>query len=535
MLGCVEAFCSVRKSRPKADLHLEERTAGFLGELRPGSEHDVAQQRQYGMPFDLLSGDADPGFLHTHLEPRRRKKKNVVPGASKAARSIAGEGDEPAPRSEATRDEPPRRGVTRDRREAAIAWIQQQQQQPASPKPLQQPQPPQPPQPPPQPPLQPPPQPPPQPQPAQQSTPAPAAAGNSTHDSSSCSFSSSPTVSRPPGRLWRTASLASISFINKNAPEETGDEAVDEAARRRQACIMSLGTFQARQLELEAKQRDMKKRLAEVDMTYSAFFDRRLRGNGWMGGGALDRETLQADVRRVNQVLKKANRFIIKPHGTFMLCLDLATTASLLFTAIVTPYEIAFLSEFTIPLLIATNYLIFAVFAVGIIVTFMLPYREPLYMGGGIVTDHRRIARRYLVRPTPELFDTRAYTRTPRAPLGPRRTCAKGASALMRANIMRGGSACGWRTFSSVSLPLRSSLDAARQCSTYSCSCTHAPPRPFFRPFFRVHSARGSSSTSSPRCPLTTLWRSARPTSRVMPRRMHNSCSPPGSSVSFAS
>ena len=93
----------------------------------------------------------------------------------------------------------------------------------------------------------------------------------------------------------------------------------------------------------------------------------------------MDRQTLQRDVARVNETLRKSNRFIIKPHGQFMLTLDIATTFSLLFTAIVTPYEIAFLSEFAIPLLIVINYIIFGVFAIGIVVTFCLPYREPLY------------------------------------------------------------------------------------------------------------------------------------------------------------
>ena len=58
--------------------------------------------------------------------------------------------------------------------------------------------------------------------------------------------------------------------------------------------------------------------------------------------------------------------------------------------------EIAFLADFNYTILIVINYIIFGVFALGIVVTFCLPYREPLYKGGGIVTDHKKIAVRYL-------------------------------------------------------------------------------------------------------------------------------------------
>ena len=71
------------------------------------------------------------------------------------------------------------------------------------------------------------------------------------------------------------------------------------------------------------------------------------------------------DVQRVHERLKRANRFILKPHGQFMLYLDILTTVSLLFTAIVTPYEIGFLSDADILMLQVINYLIFLVFAVG--------------------------------------------------------------------------------------------------------------------------------------------------------------------------
>jgi hypothetical protein len=257
------------------------------------------------MPVDLLMGsiEPDPGFLHTHLEPagvRRRKKKNVVgPPASRTPRE---DDDEPAPRSEATSGRPPPRAP----RVAGAA-----------------------------------------------------AAGSSSSEGIILSGVAAAAELRRSGTPELGATGAGDPFGRRDASpwnllrqptcgsfayprENTGarDSGVDEALlRRRSSCVGSSSSLQLRQLEVEAQQRKMRKRLAEVETSYGAFFDRRQRENGWAGNSLLDRQTLTRDVERVNVTLRKMNRFIVKPHGQFMLFLDLATTFSLLFTAIVTPCE----------------------------------------------------------------------------------------------------------------------------------------------------------------------------------------------------
>ena len=42
------------------------------------------------------------------------------------------------------------------------------------------------------------------------------------------------------------------------------------------------------------------------------------------------------------------------------------------------------------------NVLVLVIFSVGIVVSFMLPFHEPLWKGGTLVKDHKRIAYAYL-------------------------------------------------------------------------------------------------------------------------------------------
>lgn len=130
---------------------------------------------------------------------------------------------------------------------------------------------------------------------------------------------------------------------------------------------MSCCGVSASQFEKVQDQREIRKQLGRVDKTYHSFFDRRMRENGWAGNQILDQQTLRRDVLRVNEVMKKSGRFIIQPHSQFMLWLDTATTFCLIFTAIITPYEIAFLAEAVHLVLDVMNYVVFAVFIIGMI------------------------------------------------------------------------------------------------------------------------------------------------------------------------
>ena len=68
---------------------------------------------------------------------------------------------------------------------------------------------------------------------------------------------------------------------------------------------------------------------------------------------------------------------------------------ALLFTAVVSPYEIAFLSDSNSISLMVANYMVMT-FAIGLVCSFFVPYREPLWKGGALVRDRKKIAIRYI-------------------------------------------------------------------------------------------------------------------------------------------
>lgn len=146
-------------------------------------------------------------------------------------------------------------------------------------------------------------------------------------------------------------------------------------------------------LEKDRVRRLIHSRLANVETNFDAYFARRERE---AAAGTLDNDTLQAEVKKIKERSKSANRFLIPAHSTFMQVLDVSTMFALLYTAAVSPYEIAFLPEGDYLVLVVLNYCVLTVFAVGMVSTFFVPYREPLWMGGAIVKSHRKIAIAYL-------------------------------------------------------------------------------------------------------------------------------------------
>eukprot|EP00937_MAST-01D_sp_MAST-1D-sp2_P006043 g6043.t1 len=85
----------------------------------------------------------------------------------------------------------------------------------------------------------------------------------------------------------------------------------------------------------------------------------------------------------------------IDPTGRYMRRWDVVMLTALLFTAIVTPYEVALLTT-QLDALFIINRVVDTIFVKDIVMQFFLMFQEPIQRGGTWVTDRRRIARRYL-------------------------------------------------------------------------------------------------------------------------------------------
>jgi len=134
-------------------------------------------------------------------------------------------------------------------------------------------------------------------------------------------------------------------------------------------------------------------KMQDVDTSYDAYFARKEREAAKLN---LDDDTLQRDIRLVRQRLRALNRGLIKENNPYMAYLDVGTMFALIFTATVSPYEIAFIPEGTYLSLALANYLVLVIFAIGMVCSFFQPYREPLWMGGSWITNHQKIAWKYL-------------------------------------------------------------------------------------------------------------------------------------------
>lgn len=85
--------------------------------------------------------------------------------------------------------------------------------------------------------------------------------------------------------------------------------------------------------------------------------------------------------------------WLIKPQGSFMMFWDMFTVAFLLFTAIVTPFEVAFLETDLNSALFWINRAVDLFFLCDLVRNFFTPYLDPY--SGSWVTSHRKIALNY--------------------------------------------------------------------------------------------------------------------------------------------
>lgn len=174
----------------------------------------------------------------------------------------------------------------------------------------------------------------------------------------------------------------------QSSPVGHEDELREPRNRRGSTTRTSNTSFQ---YQVQLKQAKIK--VAGLATNYDQYFNQREREQAQ---GSLNIETLQRDVHLARLRVRKSSRWIVDINSRFMHFLDMSTVVALMFTAIVTPYEIAFLSDDYYVSLVVLNYIVTLVFFVGMVASFFIPFNEPLWKGGGIIRDHRRIATRYL-------------------------------------------------------------------------------------------------------------------------------------------
>ena len=118
--------------------------------------------------------------------------------------------------------------------------------------------------------------------------------------------------------------MASTEF----AAGKGGSPARSRTSGRRGSMMTAL---QARQIEVESQKQQLRRQLKElgVDKTYDALAHRRQWGSG-AGEDYHDwrSQKVQHDVKAVRQRVRTG--LLLKPHGTFMLWMDILTTFALL-------------------------------------------------------------------------------------------------------------------------------------------------------------------------------------------------------------
>ena len=113
---------------------------------------------------------------------------------------------------------------------------------------------------------------------------------------------------------------------------------------------------------------------------------------------SLNRVELIEDVARTRAVLRKfaeAAPFLLSPTSIYMKYFDVASSFALVFTALVTPAEVAFLPGTDSGPLFWCNREVDLVFIADMVQTFCLPYYDQLD-GNRLVREHRKIVKHYL-------------------------------------------------------------------------------------------------------------------------------------------
>ena len=94
-----------------------------------------------------------------------------------------------------------------------------------------------------------------------------------------------------------------------------------------------------------AAQQQQEQQMMKETLTFDALFKRYELSKAF----SLDSDQVRKDAKRVKQRLYQANRFLLDPESRGMQTWDLSTIVALLFTLIVSPYEIGFLDKYTGP------------------------------------------------------------------------------------------------------------------------------------------------------------------------------------------
>ena len=101
-----------------------------------------------------------------------------------------------------------------------------------------------------------------------------------------------------------------------------------------------------------------------------------------------------AEVDRMRERLRVSRRFLLDPRGVFIQYWDLATSIALIFTAFVTPFEVALGLETKLDALFAINQVVNLVFWVDMAVQFVLPILDD--KAGDYIRDHKALALKYI-------------------------------------------------------------------------------------------------------------------------------------------
>ena len=113
-----------------------------------------------------------------------------------------------------------------------------------------------------------------------------------------------------------------------------------------------------------------------------------------------DAESFQTEVVAVRKRIGSMSRYTIDARKRHIKAWDGVLCCALLFTAIVTPFEVGFyetgLTAYAGPVNFTINRIVDAIFAFDILLTFFMPYRTSHKKGGQMIYDQRRIRRHYL-------------------------------------------------------------------------------------------------------------------------------------------
>jgi len=137
------------------------------------------------------------------------------------------------------------------------------------------------------------------------------------------------------------------------------------------------------------EERIIHSKLSDAELTFNDFWTRNEIArssealNNW--------EVLQRDKGLVRERLKESNRWLLDPQSQYMEALDVLTLLALVFTVLVTPYEVGLMVKGSGTALDVINVLVNLIFVAGIVVQFFLPVRENPKKGGRLIKNTRRL------------------------------------------------------------------------------------------------------------------------------------------------